>query len=112
MTANVGHILALMLCVGSVAVMDARLLGAFAATPPGQMVRLAGRSAALGLAAEASHVATNARVSDQRGPDRAWDFERALGGLAVARCGCEHGGARLLPRLARLDCGARQIAYF
>jgi hypothetical protein len=70
MTANVGHILALMLFVSSVAVMDARLIGAFAATPPASVVRPARRVAALGLllmagtgftlfAAEATHVATN-----------------------------------------------------
>jgi hypothetical protein len=68
--ANVGHILALTLFAGSVAVMDLRLLGAFAAAPPGAIVRPARAMAmlALGLmaltgfvlfAAEASHVATN-----------------------------------------------------
>jgi hypothetical protein len=70
MTANVGHILALMLFVSSVAVMDARLIGAFAATPPATVVRPARRLAVLGLllmagtgfilfTAEATHVASN-----------------------------------------------------
>jgi uncharacterized protein DUF6644 len=68
--ANVGHILALTLFAGSVAAMDARLLGAFAAAPPGTIVRPARRAAMLGLllmamtgsvlfTAEASHVAMN-----------------------------------------------------
>ena len=70
MTANVGHILALMVFVSSVVVMDARLLGAFAAAPPARVVRPARRLAALGLllmaatgfmlfTAEATHVASN-----------------------------------------------------
>ena len=68
--ANVGHILALTLFAGAVATMDARLLGAFAAAPPADVVRPARRVAMLGLllmavsgsvlfAAEASHVAMN-----------------------------------------------------
>jgi hypothetical protein len=70
MTANVGHILALMLFVSAVVVMDARVLGAFAAAPPRSVVRPARRLAALGLllmavtgfmlfSAEATHVAGN-----------------------------------------------------
>jgi hypothetical protein len=69
-TANVGHILALTLFAGSVATMDARLLGAFASAPPAGIVRPARRMAAIGLllmaltgsvlfTAEASHVAMN-----------------------------------------------------
>jgi hypothetical protein len=68
--ANVGHIVALTLFAGGVAAMDARLLGAFAATPPAAIVRPARRLAMLGLllmaltgsvlfTAEASHVAMN-----------------------------------------------------
>jgi len=68
--ANVGHIVALTLFAGSVAIMDARLIGAFAATPPADVVRPARRMALLGLllmlltgsvlfAAEAGHVGTN-----------------------------------------------------
>ena len=69
-TANVGHILALTLFAASVAIMDARLLGAFAAAPPATIVRPARRMAMVGLLlmavtgsmlfiAEASHVAMN-----------------------------------------------------
>jgi hypothetical protein len=68
--ANVGHIVALTLFAGSVVVMDLRLLGAFAATPPEAIVRPARAMAMVGLglmaltgfmlfSAEASHVAMN-----------------------------------------------------
>lgn len=68
--ANVGHIVALTLFAASVAVMDLRMLGAFAATVPASVVYPARRAAMLGLilmaltgfmlfAAEASHVAMN-----------------------------------------------------
>ena len=68
--ANVGHILALTLFAGSLAVMDVRLLGAFTAGPPAALVTPARRSALCALllmlltgsalfAAEASHVALN-----------------------------------------------------
>ncbi|NJO23227.1 MAG: hypothetical protein HC868_10115 [Sphingomonadales bacterium] len=68
--ANVGHIVALTLFAASVAIMDLRLLGAFAATAPAAIVRPARRGAMLGLGlmavtgfmlftAEASHVAMN-----------------------------------------------------
>jgi hypothetical protein len=70
LTANVGHILALTLFAAAVAIMDLRLLGAFAASPPGAVVRPARRVAMLALllmaatgfvlfAAEATHVAGN-----------------------------------------------------
>ena len=69
-TANVGHILALTLFAAAVAIMDLRLLGAFAAAPPAAIVRPARRMAVVGLllmamtgfmlfAAEATHVASN-----------------------------------------------------
>lgn len=68
--ANVGHIVALTLFVASVAIMDLRMLGAFAGTAPGSVVYPARRVAMLGLGlmaltgfmlftAEASHVAMN-----------------------------------------------------
>ena len=68
--ANVGHIVALTLFAASVAIMDLRMLGAFAATAPASVVYPARRAAMLGLilmaltgfmlfAAEASHVAMN-----------------------------------------------------
>lgn len=82
--ANVGHILALTLFAGAVAIMDARLLGAFAAAPPASVVRPARRMAMLGLlgmlatgsvlfTAEASHVAMN----------RVFQIKAALIGLGV-----------------------------
>lgn len=68
--ANVSHIVALTLFAASVAIMDLRLLGAFAGTAPASVVYPARRAAMLGLAlmaltgfmlftAEASHVAMN-----------------------------------------------------
>ena len=68
--ANVGHIVALTLFAGSVAIMDVRMLGAFKAAAPADVVRPARRAAAIAFLlmvltgsvlfiAEASHVATN-----------------------------------------------------
>ena len=68
--ANVGHILSLVAFASAVAVMDLRLLGAFAATAPGRVLALARRAAIAafcGLAvtgfmlfsAEASHLVGN-----------------------------------------------------
>jgi hypothetical protein len=68
--ANVGHILALTFLAASVAIMDLRMLGVLAGTPPARVVYPARRAAVLGLAlmaltglvlftAEASHVAMN-----------------------------------------------------
>jgi len=68
--ANVGHIVALVVFAGAIAVMDLRLLGAFAAMAPGPLLRRA-RSVAVAafcvqaatgfmlFAAEASHVVVN-----------------------------------------------------
>jgi hypothetical protein len=68
--ANVGHILALTLFASAVAMMDLRLLGAYASATPITIVRPARRLAVLGLlgmigtgfvlfTAEATHVAAN-----------------------------------------------------
>ncbi|HYS47657.1 MAG TPA: DUF6644 family protein [Xanthobacteraceae bacterium] len=68
--ANVGHILALVAFASAVAVMDLRILGAFAGTVPAHVLRQARRAAILafcGLAAtgfmlfsaEASHIVVN-----------------------------------------------------
>ena len=68
--ANVGHIVGLTLFAGAVAVMDARLLGAFAAAPPADVIRPARRmaiaafcvmmlSGGILFTAEASHIALN-----------------------------------------------------
>jgi hypothetical protein len=69
-TANVGHIVSLTFLAGALAVMDVRLLGAFAATEPAPMLaraRLFAVAALAGMAitgfvlfaAEASHLALN-----------------------------------------------------
>ena len=68
--ANVGHIVSLVVFAGAVAVMDLRLLGAFAATAPGRVLaraRIAAIAAFCGQAltgfmlfsAEASHLVSN-----------------------------------------------------
>ena len=68
--ANSGHILALTLFASAVAIMDLRILGAFAATAPARVIYPARWAAMLGFAlmaitgltlftAEASHVAMN-----------------------------------------------------
>jgi hypothetical protein len=68
--ANVGHIIALTCFAGAIAVMDLRLLGAFAATAPGRVIGGARRVAMVAFAglaatgfllfsAEAGHVAVN-----------------------------------------------------
>jgi hypothetical protein len=70
MTANVVHILSLMAFAGSIAVMDLRMMGAFAATSPGYILRKARWAAVIAFAglvlsgltlftAEASHVVLN-----------------------------------------------------
>ena len=70
-TANVGHVVAVIVFAGAVAIMDVRLLGAFADTPAGDVLRSARRFAvgaflaivATGFilfTAEASHLALNA----------------------------------------------------
>jgi hypothetical protein len=70
MAANVGHILSLMVFAGAVAVLDLRLVGAFAATSPAKVITAARRSTVIGIiglvatgavlfTAEASHVILN-----------------------------------------------------
>src|SRR5882724_6008657 len=70
MVANVGHILSLMGFAGAIAVMDLRMMGMFAATSPGYILRMARRAAATAFAglvltgsmlfiAEASHIVLN-----------------------------------------------------
>ena len=70
MAANVGHIVALVIFAGAIAIMDLRMAGAFAATSPGYVLKMARRWAIggfLGLlatgailfTAEASHVILN-----------------------------------------------------
>jgi hypothetical protein len=70
MAVNVGHILSLMAFAGAIAVMDLRMMGAFAATSPGHILRMARRAAVIAFTglvltgltlfiAEASHVVLN-----------------------------------------------------
>jgi hypothetical protein len=133
--ANVGHILALMLLAGAVAIMDLRLLGAFPATPAAPVVRRARSVAALGLllmavtglvlfTAEASHVAMNPVFQIKAGLIGLGILNALLvAGPAVARM----DGAGLdaaVPARARLAAGmslviwtavaacGRLIAYF
>lgn len=70
MVANVGHILSLMAFAGAIVVMDLRMMGVFAATSPGYILRMARWAAAIAFTglvltgltlflAEASHVVLN-----------------------------------------------------
>jgi hypothetical protein len=70
MAANVAHIISLMAFAGAIAVMDLRMIGAFAATSPGYILRQARKAAVFAFAglvlsgltlfiAEASHVVLN-----------------------------------------------------
>ena len=107
--ANVGHIVALTLFAGSVAIMDVRLLGAFAAAPPADVVRPARRAAMLGLllmavtgsvlfTAEASHVAMNP-VFQIKAALIALGLLNALLRRARARCRARrYAGARAAAR--------------
>ena len=112
--ANVGHIVALTLFAGAVAIMDVRLLGAFAAAPPADVVRPARRAAMLGLllmavtgsvlfTAEASHVAMNP-VFQIKAALIALGLLNALLRRARARCRARrYAGARAAARAA---CGS------
>lgn len=70
MAANIGHIVALVVFAGAIAVMDVRMVGALAATSPGYVLKVARRFALVAFAglvftgailftAEASHVIVN-----------------------------------------------------
>jgi hypothetical protein len=115
--ANVGHIVALTLFAASVAIMDIRLVGAFASTPPAAVVRPARRMAMLGFAlmaatglvlftAEASHVAMNP----------VFQIKAALIGLGIVNALLVAGPAlrRLdnIPALSPLPVRLRLSAFF
>lgn len=98
-TANVGHVIAIVIFAGAIAVMDLRLIGAFAGSDPGRVVRGARRAAILALVAvlasgavlftaEASHVALN-RVFQIKMGLIAFGLLHALfvGNRAVSRLG-------------------------
>jgi hypothetical protein len=111
--ANVGHIVALALFAGAVAVMDLRILGAFAATPPAAILRPARAAAMLGLAlmaltgftlfaAEASHVAMNAVFQVKAGLIALGVLNALLvAGPVIATLG-DTGANTALPMRARL----------
>ena len=113
MAANVGHIVALVVFAGAVAVLDLRMAGAFAATSPGDVLSRARRvvdagfscgsspPAAVLFTAEASHVDHESRVSGQARADRARPLNVALFEIFTAP------QVRELPPLAPLPA-ARQ----
>jgi hypothetical protein len=134
-TANVGHIVALVLFAGAVAVMDLRLIGAFAATEPGRVIARARRVAVaafcalaasgfLLFSAEASHLVVNPVFQLKMAFVAA-----ALVNVAIYELGAKSAVERLapgapMPRAARTAglvslavwvlvaaCG-RSIAYF
>ena len=55
MTANVGHIVALVVFAGAVAVLDLRMIGAFAATAPGRVLTGARRAVVGAFLAPRAH---------------------------------------------------------
>jgi hypothetical protein len=113
MAANVGHILALAVFAGAVAVLDLRMAGAFAATSPGYVLSCARRvvvAAFLGLVltgailftAEASHVIMN----------RVFQFKLALIALGLLNVALFEiftaPKVRELPPLAPLPAAAKR----
>ena len=113
MAANVGHILALVVFAGAIAVLDLRMAGAFAATSPGYVLGQARRVvvlAFLGLVltgavlftAEASHVIMNP----------VFQFKLALIGLGLINVAVFETfiapRVRALPPLAPLPSAARR----
>jgi hypothetical protein len=116
MAANVGHIVALVVFAGAVAIMDVRMAGALAATSPGYVLKTARRvaiAAFVGLlftgvmlfTAEASHVIMNP----------VFQFKLALIGLALLNIAWfEYVTApkvKALPPLAPLPVAARRAGF-
>jgi hypothetical protein len=115
MTANVVHILSLMAFAGAIVVMDLRMMGVFAATSPGFILRGARRAAVIAFAglllsgltlfaAEASHVILN----------RVFQIKLGLIALGLANVVAFEvwvtPRVQKLPPLTPLPNGARQIA--
>jgi hypothetical protein len=113
MTANVGHIVSLVVFAGAVAVLDLRMAGAFAATAPGYVLGRARRVAILAFlgllitgavlfTAEASHVIMN----------RVFQVKLALIALGLANIALFEvftaAKIRDLPPLAPLPASARR----
>ena len=133
--ANVGHILALTCFAAAVAVMDLRLLGAFAATSPGPLLARARGAALVALAglavtgfllftAEASHVVRNPVFLLKMGVIAAGIVNVAIFELGARRAVAALPPGAPMPRAARMAaclsvglwlvvaaCG-RSIAYF
>lgn len=115
MIANVGHILALMIFAGAIAVMDLRMSGALSATSPGHILKAARRIAILGFAglvisgaflftAEASHVIMNRVFQIKLGLIALGLLNIALFEIFVTP------KVRDLPPLTPLPAGARRAA--
>jgi len=113
MAANVGHMLALVVFAGAVAVLDLRMAGAFAATSPGIVLRRARRvvmlaflalvlTGAVLFTAEASHVIMN----------RLFQFKLALIALGLLNVALFEiftaPKVRELPPLAPLPAAAKR----
>jgi hypothetical protein len=133
--ANVGHVVAVVAFFAAVAAMDVRLLGGFAATAPGAVVRHARRAAVTAFAlvattgamlftAEASHLALNPvfrakAVLVALGLANVLAFELAFGrrlagllpGAPLPAPARASAAASLALWLAVVACG-RSIAYF
>ncbi len=102
MVSNIGHIVALTFFAGAIAVMDVRLIGGFAGTPPARIIGQARRVAIAALAAlaltgaalftaEASHVVLN----------RAFQLKTALIALGLANVAWVE--FVILPQIKRLQ---------
>ena len=118
--ANVGHVLAIVIFAGAIAVMDLRLMGAFTGSDPARVLRGARRAAILALmvvlftgtmlfTAEASHVALNTVFQIKMGLI-AFGLVHALfiGNRAVSQA-AELGPTAPMPGIARI-AGALSMA--
>lgn len=115
MAANVGHVLSLMAFVGTMTVIDLRMMGMFASTSPGYVLHVARRAAVLAFGclvlsgltlfiAEAGHVILN----------RVFQIKLGLIALALANVVAFEvwvtPKVQNLPPLARMPREARTIA--
>lgn len=133
--ANVVHIVALAVFAGAIAVMDLRLLGAFSATAPADVVRPARRAAILALSvmalsgavlftAEASHISLNPVFLTKMGFVAIGVVNAALAGRVLGPVLAETPAGVALPARVRYAAGlslavwlsvaglGRLIAYF
>jgi hypothetical protein len=133
--ANVVHVVALAVFAGAIAVMDLRLLGAFSATTPADVVRPARRAAILALSvmalsgavlftAEASHISLNPVFLTKMGFVAIGVVNAALAGRVLGPALAETPAGVALPPRVRYAAGlslavwlsvaglGRLIAYF